>query len=195
LQRQRCISVQPLCCVAVAVAPARPSLLSGNHDMARLPTPTYPNDSPIHGLTDIPLRLLPTDIGCGTLAPRSQTTLHTAHGNTYCSRLRPRPRGGQRAVASLAPGKWQPRHVTSQTQTRGFPSSAQPPPPPQRDGGAARPALVLWFSGSLSALLVVWWSLCTTSQLDLFWPANFRPIPRKDSAWDAYREGNGKPPR
>ena len=29
--------------------------------------------------------------------------------------------------------------------------------------------------------------LCiTTSQLDLFWPANFRPIPQKDSAWDAY---------
>ena len=26
----------------------------------------------------------------------------------------------------------------------------------------------------------------TTSQLDLFWPANFRPIPQKDSAWDAY---------
>jgi hypothetical protein len=25
----------------------------------------------------------------------------------------------------------------------------------------------------------------TTSQLDLFWPANFRPIPQKDSAWDA----------
>jgi hypothetical protein len=33
-------------------------------------------------------------------------------------------------------------------------------------------------------------SLCeqqpTTSQLDIFWPANFRPIPQKDSAWDAY---------
>ena len=26
----------------------------------------------------------------------------------------------------------------------------------------------------------------TTSQLDLFWPANFRPIPQKDSAWDAH---------
>jgi hypothetical protein len=28
----------------------------------------------------------------------------------------------------------------------------------------------------------------TTSQLDLFWPANFRPIPQKDSAWDAHTE-------
>jgi hypothetical protein len=28
--------------------------------------------------------------------------------------------------------------------------------------------------------------LSTTSQLDLFWPANFRPIPQKDSAWDAH---------
>jgi hypothetical protein len=26
----------------------------------------------------------------------------------------------------------------------------------------------------------------TASQLDLFWPANFRPIPQKDSAWDAH---------
>jgi hypothetical protein len=36
----------------------------------------YPNDAPTHGLTDKPLRLLPTDIGCGTLAPRSRP--HTA---------------------------------------------------------------------------------------------------------------------
>jgi uncharacterized protein YbdZ (MbtH family) len=45
------------------------NLGSGNHDMSRLYTPACPNDAPIHGLTDIPLRLLPTDIGCGTLAP------------------------------------------------------------------------------------------------------------------------------
>jgi hypothetical protein len=32
--------------------------------MSRLSALAYLNDSPIHGLTDIPLRLLPTDIGC-----------------------------------------------------------------------------------------------------------------------------------
>jgi hypothetical protein len=70
-----------------ATRTARDSNLgSGNHDMPRLSALAYPNDSPIHGLADIPLRLLPTDVGCGTLAPRSQTT----HGNTHCSRLRPR---------------------------------------------------------------------------------------------------------
>jgi hypothetical protein len=36
-----------------------PNLDSGNHDMFRLSTPAHPNDAPIHGLTDIPLRLLP----------------------------------------------------------------------------------------------------------------------------------------
>jgi hypothetical protein len=56
------------------------NLGSGNHDMSRLSALAYPNDSPIHGLTDIPLRLLPTDIGCGTLAPRSRrgTATHAA---------------------------------------------------------------------------------------------------------------------
>jgi hypothetical protein len=34
--------------------------------MSRLSTLAYSNDAPIHGLTDIPSRLLPTDIGCGT---------------------------------------------------------------------------------------------------------------------------------
>jgi hypothetical protein len=47
--------------------------------MSRLSTSAYPNDAPIHGLTDIHLRLLPTDVGCGTRAPHSQTT----HGNTH----------------------------------------------------------------------------------------------------------------
>jgi hypothetical protein len=44
------------------------NLGSGNHDMSRLPTPTYPNDAPIHGhgLTDKPLCLLSTDIGCSS---------------------------------------------------------------------------------------------------------------------------------
>jgi hypothetical protein len=45
---------------------------SGNHDMSRLSALAYPADVPIHGLADIPLRLLPTDIGCGALAPRSR---------------------------------------------------------------------------------------------------------------------------
>jgi hypothetical protein len=31
------------------------NLDSGNHDMPGLPTPAYPNDAPIHGLTDKPL--------------------------------------------------------------------------------------------------------------------------------------------
>jgi hypothetical protein len=64
------------------------NLGSGNHDMSRLSALAYPNDAPIHGLTDIPLRLLSTDIECGTPAPRSRP--HTTHGNTHCSRLRPR---------------------------------------------------------------------------------------------------------
>jgi hypothetical protein len=55
------------------------NLGSGNHDMSRLSALAYLNDAPIHGLTDIPLRPLPTDIGCGALGPRSQTT----HGNTH----------------------------------------------------------------------------------------------------------------
>jgi hypothetical protein len=42
-----------------------PNLGSGNRDMPRLSALTYPHDAPIHGLADIPLRLLPTDIGCG----------------------------------------------------------------------------------------------------------------------------------
>jgi hypothetical protein len=54
-----------------AIPTARDSNLdSGNHDMSRLSALAYLNDAPIHGLTDIPLRLLPTDIGCGTPGPR-----------------------------------------------------------------------------------------------------------------------------
>jgi hypothetical protein len=56
------------------------NLGSGNHDMSRLSKFSCPNDAPIHGLADKPLRLLLTDIGCGTLAPRSQTR-HTQHHN------------------------------------------------------------------------------------------------------------------
>jgi hypothetical protein len=51
------------------------SAVRGNHDMSRLPTPTYLNDVPIHGLAcRYAPGLLPTDIGCGTLAlaPRSR---------------------------------------------------------------------------------------------------------------------------
>jgi hypothetical protein len=68
---------------------------SGNHDMSRLSALAYLNDAPIHGLSDIPLRRLPTDIGCGTLVPR--TRRDTATVATHCSRLKPR--------------QWQPRHV------------------------------------------------------------------------------------
>jgi hypothetical protein len=58
------------------------NLGSGNHDhdMSRLSAFACPNDAPIHGLADKPSRLLPTDIGCGALAPRSQTR-HTQHHN------------------------------------------------------------------------------------------------------------------
>jgi hypothetical protein len=77
--------------VCVALAPrSRPgtathatcdsNLSSGNHDMPRLSTFACPNDEPIHGLADVPLRRLPTGIKCGTLAPRSQTR-HTQHHN------------------------------------------------------------------------------------------------------------------
>jgi hypothetical protein len=71
-----------------AIPTARDSNLdSGNHDMSRLSTLTYLNDAPIHGLTDIPLRLLPTDIGCGTLDPRSRqdTATHAARDSNLGS--------------------------------------------------------------------------------------------------------------
>ena len=71
------------------------NLDSGNHDMSRLSTLAYLNDSPIHGLSDIPLRLLPTGIGCGALDPRTRrdTATHAARdsnlgsGNHDMSRL------------------------------------------------------------------------------------------------------------
>jgi hypothetical protein len=45
---------------------------SGNQGASRLSALAYPNDVPIHSLADVPPRLLPTDIGCGALATRSQ---------------------------------------------------------------------------------------------------------------------------
>jgi hypothetical protein len=48
------------------------TVVSGNHNMSRLSALACLNDAPIHGLTDTPPRLLPTDIGCGTLDPRSR---------------------------------------------------------------------------------------------------------------------------
>jgi hypothetical protein len=56
---------------ALTAAPSArdPDLDSGNHDMSRLSSFAWPNDAPIHGLAGIPLRRLPTDIGCGALAP------------------------------------------------------------------------------------------------------------------------------
>jgi hypothetical protein len=55
----------------------------------------YPNDALIRCLTDIPLRLFSTEIGCDTLAPRSRqdTATHAAR-----SQLKPRQ-------------QWQPRHT------------------------------------------------------------------------------------
>jgi hypothetical protein len=49
-------------------------------------------------------------------------------------------------------------------------------------GQKSKPELIPRGAGRM--MCVLW--LYTTSQLDLFWPANFRPIPQKDSAWDAY---------
>jgi hypothetical protein len=54
------------------------NLDSGNHDMSRLSALAYPNDVLIYGLTDKLLRLLSTDIGCGTLASRSRSRRGTA---------------------------------------------------------------------------------------------------------------------
>jgi hypothetical protein len=68
------------------------NLGSGNHDMSRLSALAYPNDAPIHGLADIPLAYSHRVLG---VAP--SPSLSTRHGNTRCSRLKPR--------------QWQPRHV------------------------------------------------------------------------------------
>jgi hypothetical protein len=66
-----CGTLTPRSRHGTATHAARDSNLgSGNHDISRLSTPAYPNDAPIHGLTDIPLRLLSTGIACVTLAPR-----------------------------------------------------------------------------------------------------------------------------
>jgi hypothetical protein len=56
---------------------SNPNNDSGTHDMSRLSKLSCPNDAPIHGLAEQPLRLLLTGIGCGTLAPRSQQTRHS----------------------------------------------------------------------------------------------------------------------
>jgi hypothetical protein len=66
--------------IRLALTARDSNLGGGNHGMSRLSALAYPNDAPIHGLADIPLRLLSTDIGCGTLAPRSRphTATHTA---------------------------------------------------------------------------------------------------------------------
>jgi hypothetical protein len=66
-----------------AAPAARDSNLgSGNHDMPGLSAFAYPDDAPIHGLTDMPpLRLLSADVWCGTPTPRSQTR-HTRNTTT-----------------------------------------------------------------------------------------------------------------
>jgi hypothetical protein len=66
------------------------SLGSGNHDMSRLPTPAYPNDVPIHGLTDIPLAT-PALSGYWVWYPRRPSPARAPrHCNTHYSRLKPR---------------------------------------------------------------------------------------------------------
>jgi hypothetical protein len=78
-----------------ATPAARDSNLgSDNHDMSRLPTPAYPNDAPIYGLTDI-YTSAPALNGYWVCRPRP--SLSPRHGNTHCSRLKPR--------------QWQPRPV------------------------------------------------------------------------------------
>jgi hypothetical protein len=56
-------------------------------DLGNVSEFSCPNDAPIHGLADIPLRLLLTDIGCGALAPRSQT--RRTHNTTTSAILTP----------------------------------------------------------------------------------------------------------
>ena len=81
------------------------NLGSGNQDMSRLSTPAYPNDAPIHGLANKPLRLLPTDIGCGTLAPRSRqhTATHAARDPNLDSGNHDMPRLSALAYPNDAP--------------------------------------------------------------------------------------------
>ena len=61
-----------------AIPTARDSNLdSGNHDMSRLSTLAYLNDSPIHGLTDKPLAYFQRILGGAlALAPRTDTQHH-----------------------------------------------------------------------------------------------------------------------
>jgi hypothetical protein len=61
----------------------------------------YPNDTSIHGLTDMPLRLLSAGIGCGTSTPRSLTT-HTRRPNPKLGKNRLTPVGvaGAQCVGS-----------------------------------------------------------------------------------------------
>jgi hypothetical protein len=63
-----------------------PNLDSGNHDMSRLSTLAYPNDAPIHGLTDVRLAYSQRVLGVAPPPP----SLSTRHGNTHCSRPKPR---------------------------------------------------------------------------------------------------------
>jgi hypothetical protein len=69
------------------------SAVAGSHDMPSPSIPgAYPDDAPIHGLTDIITpRLLSTDIGCVTapspLALRPHTATHTARDSNRLSNL------------------------------------------------------------------------------------------------------------
>jgi hypothetical protein len=73
-----------------------PNFGSGNHDMPRLSKFAYPDDAPIRGLADIHLAYSQRILGAAPspLAPSSQAS---THGNTRCSRPKPR--------------RWQPRHA------------------------------------------------------------------------------------
>jgi hypothetical protein len=62
-----------------------------------------PNDAPIHGLAGKPLRLLLTDIGCGTPAPRSQTRhTHTTPHTTSALLTPPR----RKSYVPASPGDY-----------------------------------------------------------------------------------------
>jgi hypothetical protein len=74
-----------------------PNLDSGNQDMSRLSALAYPNDAPIHGLTDIRLAYSPRILGVAPSPLALGAQPGTATRNTHCSRLKPR--------------QWQPRHV------------------------------------------------------------------------------------
>jgi hypothetical protein len=120
---------------------ARDSKLgSGNHDMSRLATSAYPNDTPVvHSPTDGPLRLLSTDIGCGTFAPRSRqdTATHTARDSKLGSGNHDMPR-----LPALAYPNGAPIHSPTDEPLNGYwVWHLRPSPLSTRHGNTHRPRL------------------------------------------------------